>query len=173
MKRLAFWLSVSLAWAGAVPDAQAGANDFRVTWDGDAACITAENAPRVDVLREVARKTGTVLTGSEHLAGRLSLKSSCADLGSTLRLLAGGVSYALTELAPSKSGLRSQYALYIAEQGTGKPQVNVMSKTVNAWVSVEDPATGEMRPAPMPATAAYSTTVRPDETPVSVRVDIE
>lgn len=172
MMSLGHW-TLFVALLSAVGTVRAGAGEFLVSWNGGVVCVTADNAFRADVLRDVARRTGTKLAGAENLADRITQRSACADLGSTLRSLAGTGSYALTEIAPARTGLPSKYQLFIAQQGKGRPQVNLMSSAANVSVSAEDVTTGEMRPVAAPAAIGYSTTVRPDEAPASVRVDLE
>lgn len=134
-----------VAWS---PRLARSASSFVVSWKGEQLSVSAADAPRAEVLREVAKQTGAKITGLENATGNVSVALTCADLGTGLRVLAGDSSYALTELPPRKKGGSARYEMSFAAPGTMRPDI---MRSEPSWSAlVEDRRTGRMVPAAAP-----------------------
>src|SRR5688572_10022026 len=75
--------------------APAAAQTPIVQWSGDRLTVQAVNAPLRTLLEEVAARTGIVLNGAEHLAGRDTVDIRDAYLSDALKTLLANVNFAV------------------------------------------------------------------------------
>src|SRR5688572_17670609 len=96
MQKLLIWTCAMLLLPSAVDAQVAPARGPTVSWTDNRLTVQAENVPLQELLEEVARRTGVVLTGADRLLGVRSVEFRDTTLSEAVRILLEHVNYLVT-----------------------------------------------------------------------------